>query len=223
MIKSINGKTPALNGQGFLHEELKVSYLVWIASERNIAFNSQFPYLEFMNHSAKLYTKTGDGGLTRLLNGETVSKDDIRLEAQGCLDELSCYIGMLIEVLPETLLSEQPFLREIQSHLMKIMSVLSFIPKDIEAEMVQQLSVEKIEIAIDRIQNELPELKEFILPGGNVPAAWAHLARVSCRKAERRIVHLFSEYKTETPESETILAYINRLSDFLFILARLCN
>ena len=171
----------------------------------------------------KIYTKTGDKGQTRLLNGDVVFKDDIRLEVQGCLDELNSNLGMLIEVLPETLFSEKPFFKDIQSHLIKIMSALSLIPKDIKSETVQQLSVEALEAAIDRIQNELPELKEFILPGGNVPAAWAHLARVSCRKAERRIVQLINAFQLKTIEIETILAYINRLSDFLFVFARLCR
>lgn len=168
----------------------------------------------------KLYTKTGDDGTTGLFSGKRVSKHHVRIRAYGTVDELNAWIGLIRndEIAAET----NSFLIKIQNELMVIASQLA----DDTSEKTPKLSgkivpiafenVTEIESEIDKINNELPELKNFIIPGGHVLISYTHLARCTCRRAERFI----TELKGEEEVSNVIIAYINRLSDYLFILAR---
>lgn len=164
----------------------------------------------------KIYTRTGDDGTTMLFGGPRVPKFHLRVEAYGTVDELNSALGLA------RALSRQPetdaWLRDIQQHLFTIGSDLA-TPEDSSATRVVRLDREAIswlERAIDEITDQLPPLKQFILPGGTPVAAQVHIARTICRRAERITAYL--------AESETIgryvLAYLNRLSDFLFTLAR---
>ena len=168
----------------------------------------------------KLYTKTGDDGTTGLFSGKRVSKHHVRIKAYGTVDELNAWIGLIRndKIAAET----NSFLIKIQNELMVNASQLA----DDTSEKTPKLSgkivpiafenVTEIESEIDKINNELPELKNFIIPGGHVLISYTHLARCTCRRAERFI----TELKGEEDVSNVIIAYINRLSDYLFILAR---
>jgi cob(I)alamin adenosyltransferase len=168
----------------------------------------------------KLYTKTGDDGTTGLLSGKRVSKHHVRIKAYGTVDELNAWIGMIRNFkLDDT---TQSTLIRIQQELMTMASQLADdtaieVSKLINIlEPIDETNVKYLEDQIDLINSELPELKNFVIPGGHVVVSYAHLARCTCRRAERFI--------TELNESEDvpnmIIAYINRLSDFLFILSR---
>ena len=168
----------------------------------------------------KLYTKTGDDGTTGLFSGKRVSKHHVRIKAYGTVDELNAWVGLIRndKIADET----NSFLIKIQYELMIIASQLA----DDTSTKTPKLSgkivpiafenVTEIEYEIDKINNELPELKNFIIPGGHVLISYTHLARCTCRRAERFI----TELKGEEEVSSVIIAYINRLSDYLFILAR---
>ena len=168
----------------------------------------------------KVYTRGGDQGKTSLVGGQRVSKASIRLEAYGTVDELSSHIGLLVSMLPEG--HEQQLLVRIQNCLFNVCTNLAtdqdqtslypsaFLP---EGEII------RMEQEVDQIMKELPERQGFILPGGCPEAAQAHVCRTVCRRAERRIVSL-AEEATVTPE---VLQYVNRLSDYFFVLAKKLN
>jgi cob(I)alamin adenosyltransferase len=165
----------------------------------------------------KIYTRSGDLGQTSLLSGGRVAKDDARVEAYGCLDELSSVIGLLrTEPLPEGVDSR---LNQVQECMLALGAVLA------DREGGHQHSpavwdVEPMEQWIDEMDQELEPLREFILPGGSRGAALAHMARVVCRRAERRVLTVSG---MEGGVAEGVLPYLNRLSDALFTLARLIN
>jgi cob(I)alamin adenosyltransferase len=203
----------------------------------------------------KIYTKTGDKGMTGLIGGTKVSKSHLRIEAYGTVDELNSFIGLLTDhlstapspavspsvagglpqakpapapaspdaatshagpLLPDT----SPFLREIQDRLFTIGSSLACDPEkeprlkipDLKEEDVQQLEKE-----IDRMDAALPPMKSFLLPGGHITVSTAHIARCVCRRAERGCVRLQDEQLFVEP---LVIQYLNRLSDYLFVLAR---
>lgn len=159
---------------------------------------------------SKIYTRTGDEGSTSLGNGTRVSKDDARVEAFGAVDELNSALGVLLaHELPETL---RGHLVRIQHDLFEVGGELS-IPGHT---MIKPSDSERIEQLIDHFNADLPHLKEFILPGGGPAAAACHLARAICRRAERRVVSL-ARVDSVNPQA---LIYLNRLSDLLFVLAR---
>lgn len=159
---------------------------------------------------SKIYTRTGDQGSTSLGNGERVDKDDARVEAFGTVDELNSVLGMLLaHELPETMRSH---LTRVQHDLFEVGGELC-IPGHT---MIKPADCERLEQIIDHFNADLPPLKEFILPGGTATAAACHLARAVCRRAERRVVTLA---RTETVNQQALI-YLNRLSDLLFVLAR---
>lgn len=171
---------------------------------------------------SNLYTGTGDAGQTSLVGGQRIDKDAARLEAYGTIDELNSQIGALIAT--RTLSdADAALLLEVQSRLFDVGGYLATDPASPYAgAMSRPVGVEQItavEQAIDRLDASVPMLHSFVLPGGTVGAAQAHVARTVCRRAERRIITLS---RTEPVESET-LRYVNRLSDYLFILARALN
>ena len=168
----------------------------------------------------KLYTKTGDDGTTSLFSGKRVSKHHVRIKAYGTIDELNAWIGLIRndKIAAET----NSFLIKIQYELMTIASQLaddtSAITQNLSGKIIPITfkNITEIESEIDKINSELPELKNFIIPGGHVLISYTHLARCTCRRAERFITKL----KDKEEVSSVIIAYINRLSDYLFILSR---
>lgn len=165
----------------------------------------------------KIYTKTGDLGETSLIDGLRVSKADDRLEAYGTLDELNSYLGWLIVKLkPQS--DEIQLLQHIQNEIFVMSSHLAIEKMDpiYKIPNLSDTLVDEIENRIDEIQNILPKLTYFILPGGTETASLCHIARCVCRNAERNIVRI----KDKIPENEKIIKTMNRLSDYLFVLAR---
>jgi cob(I)alamin adenosyltransferase len=159
----------------------------------------------------KITTKTGDSGQTSLGNGSRVSKDDIRIEALGEIDELNCVLGMLLaQSLPTDL---AVILQTVQHRLFDLGSELA-VPG---FSRLNPAAITELEQAIESYNATLPPLKEFILPGGSPTAALCHFARAVCRRAERRLVSLHQQQAL----SAHTLIYVNRLSDWLFIMARL--
>lgn len=167
----------------------------------------------------KLYTKTGDSGKTSLLGGR-VEKNHIRVEAYGTVDELNAFIGKAATELDtekfQDILND---LETIQHHLFDCGGDLANVMKERKYKF-NELIVEKLEQRIDVLTEETPPLRKFILPGGESAAATLHIARTVARRAERLIVALNNETK-DVPES--ILKYVNRLSDYFFIAARAVN
>lgn len=168
----------------------------------------------------KVYTRGGDKGKTSLVGGQRVSKACIRLEAYGTIDELSAHLGLLAAELPEG--HEQMMVERIQNCLFNVCTNLatdqSKTPLYPSAHLPEG-EIALLEQEVDTIMHELPEAQGFILPGGTREAAQAHVCRTVCRRAERRIVAL-SEKADVSPE---VQQYINRLSDYLFVLAKKLN
>ncbi len=166
-----------------------------------------------------IYTRTGDGGATGLYGGKRLSKADIQVSAYGSLDELTSTLGMLIVHISDG--EEARFVESIQRDLYVVMAYLASAPTDLGKWENKIIQFEK---RIDLLTEKLPPLKNFILPGGSIASCWAHLARVSCRRAERIIIRYFHKGAImEHPDSQVILKYINRLSDLLFTYARVFN
>ena len=167
----------------------------------------------------RIYTKTGDDGTTGLFGGSRVPKDDLRIEAYGTVDELNAFIGKLAEN-PE-LAEHLEFFREIQSDLFLIGSHLATADEKMREKLPQfdSEATRRFETWIDQVSAELPDLKNFLLPGGHISVADAHIARAVCRRAERRVVSLAREAKVE----KSLIIYLNRLSDLLFTTARMLS
>jgi cob(I)alamin adenosyltransferase len=170
----------------------------------------------------KIYTRTGDAGQTALFGGGRVSKGDLRVAAYGDVDELNAALGAVIACEPVEL--ERELLLAVQRDLFAIGGRLASphpekVAKALEKAQLTGERVAVLEEAIDRADEELVPLTAFVLPGGTLKAALLHVARTVCRRAERRVVALSADY--EVPP--IILAYLNRLSDLLFTLARLAN
>lgn len=170
----------------------------------------------------KIYTKTGDGGETGLFGGDRVSKDHPRVATYGDVDELNAAIGLARSLDPSDF--EDVLLQAIQRDLFAIGAVLATpdparLIKALGGVGLEDHAVTELEAAIDRLEAELPPLKNFILPGGCPKGAALHLARTVCRRAERGVVGL----GRATQVSPVIGRYLNRLSDLLFVLARMAN
>jgi cob(I)alamin adenosyltransferase len=167
----------------------------------------------------KIYTKKGDAGQTSLIGGTRVPKHHIRIEAYGTVDELNSWIGVLRDHSPDESLRE--LLYEIQDRLFTLGSHLASDPETSRMKLPEltDADVERLEQSIDSLENELPPLTNFVLPGGHLPNSFAHVARCVCRRAERATVML-NEHAAVDP---LILRYLNRLSDWLFVLARVLS
>lgn len=168
--------------------------------------------------SMKIYTKTGDKGKTSLIGGTKVYKSDLRIEAYGTVDELNSYVGLCLDHLNSDNINN--VLAEIQDRLFTIGSALACDP-DKEAKLkipdLHETDVELLEKEIDRMNEVLPLMKSFILPGGNIAVSTLHIARCVCRRSERCCVRM---QKKEMEVEPLIIKYLNRLSDYLFVLAR---
>jgi cob(I)alamin adenosyltransferase len=177
---------------------------------------------------AKIYTGTGDRGRTSLFSGERVIKSHERVEAYGDVDELNSVLGGLIAVLPPKESELVTEVQRIQSDLLHVGAWLATTPGSPSCALLKKVGDEHVRLlekAIDRMEEKLPTLKSFILPGGHISAAWAHVARTVCRRAERKVAQLLDESIEDIKSSPLVgvIAYLNRLSDYLFVLARHCN
>ncbi|RFM29437.1 cob(I)yrinic acid a,c-diamide adenosyltransferase [Deminuibacter soli] len=167
----------------------------------------------------KIYTKTGDKGKTGLIGGTRVSKSHIRIDSYGTVDELNSFIGLLGDQLNDDTHSIS-MLREIQDRLFTIGASLACDPEKEQRMKIPDLKesdIELLESEIDSMNTVLPEMKFFILPGGHAAVSTAHIARCVCRRAERICVAMQEEQLFIEP---IVLKYLNRLSDYLFVLAR---
>jgi cob(I)alamin adenosyltransferase len=168
--------------------------------------------------SFKIYTKTGDKGTTSLIGGVRVPKNHIRIESYGTIDELNSYLGVVNDTTQHEKISV--WIKEIQDRLFTIGSVLATAPnKEISMKLpdVHVEDVQWLEQRIDEMNEQLPEMRSFILPGCHLAASSCHVAGCVCRRAERICVAML-ELNEEVPD--LVIQYLNRLSDFLFVLAR---
>jgi cob(I)alamin adenosyltransferase len=168
----------------------------------------------------KIYTKTGDDGSTGLFGGPRVQKDDPRIDAYGTVDELNSILGLARAEQPVGEIDQ--FLMRLQNDLFALGAELATPrPGDQGTQLIGSLQIEALERAIDRFETELEPLRQFVLPGGSKAAAQLHLARTVCRRAERLLVTLTTQ--SVDPISPDLVIYLNRLSDVLFVLARIVN
>lgn len=166
----------------------------------------------------KIYTKTGDGGKTSLIGGTKVPKSHIRIESYGTIDELNSFIGLCSDQVEDE--SSKTMLKEIQDRLFTIGSSLACDPDKEPLMKMPDLKKEDIQLlenSIDTMNEVLPVMKSFILPGGHMAVSSLHVARCVCRRAERICVHMQEEQIFIDP---LVIQYLNRLSDYLFVLAR---
>ena len=165
-----------------------------------------------------IYTKTGDSGTTSLVGGTRVSKDNIRVEAYGTVDELNSHIGLLAEMFRVEHGGYYDELKAVQHNLFTLQTLLATEDADVYVRL-PQLRLEEVELLerqIDTISDLLPKLQNFVIAGGNLTGAQCHVCRTVCRRAERCVVALAREEHID----EVILHYLNRLSDSLFVLGR---
>ena len=164
----------------------------------------------------KIYTKTGDKGLTSLIGGTRVPKSSLRIECYGTVDELNAHIGLVRD--QDVNAPRRPLLKEIQDRLFTIGSALAADPEKSRMKLpdLHAADVTLLEDEMDRLNADLPELRAFILPGGHPAVSHAHVARCVCRRAERLVIHLAEDSFV----AELVVVYLNRLSDYLFVLGR---
>ena len=171
----------------------------------------------------KVYTKTGDNGTTALFGGTRVSKDHARIESYGTVDELNSYIGLIRD--QEIKQHYKNILIEIQDRLFTVGAILATPPekellkngeKRLQNLGIVESDIELLEKEIDTMEDSLPQMTHFVLPGGHTTVSYCHIARCVCRRAERLAVHL----SHNEPVADITIKYLNRLSDYLFVLAR---
>ncbi len=165
----------------------------------------------------KIYTKTGDQGTTSLFGGKRVSKADLRIDTYGTVDELNSYIGLLRD--QEVNQKRKDFLVEIQDRLFTIGSILATEPGNTKVKIPHLLptDIEVLEKEIDRMDASLPPMRFFVLPGGHASVSFCHIARTVCRRTERLVIALNAIEVIDA----LVIQYLNRLSDYLFMLSRL--
>ena len=164
----------------------------------------------------KIYTRKGDSGNTLLIDGKIVYKHNLSVAAYGTIDELNSFLGLLKDYIDDEKIKD--VLNNIQLKLFSIGSILASGENQniTEKVKIEKKDVEYIELEIDRLNEYLPELKNFIIPGGHKISSYSHVCRSICRRAERKI----SELNKNSSVDPNILAYVNRLSDFFFVLSR---
>jgi cob(I)alamin adenosyltransferase len=164
----------------------------------------------------KIYTKTGDKGTTALFGGKRVSKADLRIDTYGTVDELNSYMGLVRD--QEVNANRKSILIEIQDRLFTIGSILATEPGNTKVKVptLTESDVTFLENEIDAMEEKLPPMKSFVLPGGHPSVSFCHVARTVCRRAERLVIALDAQEKTD----DLIIKYLNRLSDYLFVLSR---
>ena len=176
----------------------------------------------------KIYTGTGDRGKTSLFSGERVAKSDRRIAAYGDIDELNSFLGALAADLAEKSPDLAGKLQQIQADLFQLSAILATSSDSPAMESLAEITdsqITELEQTVDQLDAPLPPLSGFILPGGQPTAAWAHICRTVCRRAERNIKRIEDEYVGSKTfrQFQLVLVYLNRLSDYLFVLARHCN
>lgn len=167
-----------------------------------------------------IYSRTGDSGTTSLADGTRVRKDDVRIEVLGTLDELNAHVGMLMTLITDK--EELSLLDKVQHHLFAIGAIMAYYPMEPPMYLCEKFSSNDIlllEKAIDAITSFLPPQTSFILPSGSSCACQAHICRTVCRRAERQLVSLITDQSFHLHS----IQFLNRLSDYLFVLARKCN
>ena len=164
----------------------------------------------------KIYTKTGDQGTTGLIGGTRLSKAHIRIEAYGTVDELNAYLGLLRDQPVND--ARRDLLKEIQDRLFTVGSHLASEPDQTRKQLpdLHEADVRLLETEMDRMDEKLPPLRAFVLPGGHTSVSYGHVARTVCRRAERAVIQLHEQQ----PVEEIVIRYLNRLSDYLFVLCR---
>ncbi len=165
----------------------------------------------------KIYTKTGDTGKTSLLGGRRVSKAELRIDAYGTVDELNSYIGLLRD--QDVNKKRETLLKEIQDRLFTIGATLATEPgkENVKKPDLHEEDLDLLENEIDEMESQLPQLRHFILPGGHQTVSFCHIARTVCRRTERCVIDLMEIEHVD----EIIVKYLNRLSDYLFVLGRI--
>ncbi len=165
---------------------------------------------------AKIYTKGGDKGETSLVGGKRVSKDHDKIEAYGTVDELNAWIGVLSDASENA--SRREILKEIQDRLFTVGAELASEPEQNRKKLPElfESDIALLEEQMDRYTEEIPPLRAFVLPGGHPVVSWAHVARTVARRAERQVIRL----SRSEPVNPLIVKYLNRLSDYLFVLSR---
>lgn len=163
---------------------------------------------------SQVYTRRGDTGMTSLVGGTRVPKTHIRVEAYGTIDELNAFTGSLMAQLPQ--MEEIQILEAIQCQLFTLGAYLATETAETNNHVLEEGALQLLEQAIDRMDETLPAWRGFILPGGSQAAATCHICRTICRRAERRILELSATSEVH----HDVLAYVNRLSDFFFVLSR---
>jgi len=171
----------------------------------------------------RVYTRGGDQGETSLIGGERVSKASLRLDCYGTVDETNATLGLVIEALSASPAGPHlvPILRRVQNELFNLGAELAAPDPDTRAKLprIEQRHIDGLERDIDAVNDDLPPLKSFVLPGGGWPSAYLHLSRTVCRRAERLVVALAAAEDIGGPLS---VRYLNRLSDALFVWGRWC-
>lgn len=165
---------------------------------------------------SKIYTKTGDKGMTSLVGGTRISKDHLKIETYGTVDELNSWIGVLRDS-PENA-ARKDILKEIQDRLFTLGADLAAEPEQTKRKIPDlfESDIELLEHEMDKMNEEIPPLKAFVLPGGHQSVSFAHVARTVCRRAERHVIRLSREEEV----NPMIIQYLNRLSDYLFVVSR---
>ena len=165
----------------------------------------------------KIYTKTGDKGQTSLVGGTRVLKTELRIEAYGTVDELNSYVGLVRDQVVNN--DRKDILKEIQDRLFTIGSILASEPEQTKKRIpdLHESDIELLEKEMDKMDESLEPMRFFILPGGHQSVSFGHLARTVCRRAERIVVRL----SQETEVNDLVIRYLNRLSDYLFVLCRI--
>lgn len=163
----------------------------------------------------KIYTKTGDLGETSLYGGKRISKADLKIETYGTVDELNSHIGLVKDICAN---NQKEILEAVQEELFALGAILATPEGKVNTyfKEIDQAPIDELEKQIDLMNEELPELDAFILPGGHVHVSYCHIARTVCRRAERLVVNLAKNEEI----NNLIIKYLNRLSDYLFVLAR---
>lgn len=168
----------------------------------------------------KIYTKTGDKGTTALVGGERTSKDDLRVEAYGTVDELSAHIAFLRDSMDTYEVDLELYRKDLETILSDLMTVAALLATSKESSFrvpeLRQSQIESLEGRIDHITAELTPIDKFTLPGGHPLVSWSHICRTVCRRAERTGVKAATQYEISQPA----LTYLNRLSDYLYTLGR---
>ncbi len=168
----------------------------------------------------KIYTKTGDKGETSLFGGKRVKKDDARIEAYGTVDELNSVLGLVSSFTENKEIKE--IVENLQQQLFTVGADLATPIEKTDSKRIKRVSEEltiELEKLVDNVDEKIPELRNFILPGGNKAASLLHFARTICRRAERRVIALSEKENI----NDAIVVYLNRLSDLLFVMARYEN